>query len=61
MVPGDDDETTIRVPHPYGAQAPFKAEAIKQAESNKNLVPQTVYIVFVRTPLRITTLYFFGK
>ena len=34
MVPGDDDETAIRVPHPYGAQAPFKAGAVKQAESN---------------------------
>jgi hypothetical protein len=33
-LPGDDDETTIRVPRPYGAQAPFKAGAVKQAESN---------------------------
>jgi len=39
-LPGDDDETTIRVPRPYGAQAPFKAGAVKQAESNWNLVHQ---------------------
>ena len=49
-LPGDDDETTIRVPRPYGAQAPFKAGAVKQAESNWNLVPQIVYIVSVQLP-----------
>ena len=31
-LPGDDDETTIRVPRPYGAQAPFKAGPVKKAE-----------------------------
>jgi hypothetical protein len=32
-LPGDDDETTIKVPRPYGAQTPFKAGAVKKAES----------------------------